>query len=123
MADDPLKAELTAQLARSRQLFSRDLARLREDFDVPGHIKRNFVNHSTVWIGGAAALGWILSKLPSRSRIGRDDKKSDLKEPKVPDMKRPSLLPGVLTLLFSAARPAVTAYARKKIADLASSRQ
>ncbi len=120
MADPALKAELSAQLARSRQLFSRNLGRLREDLDVPAHIKRNFTNHSTVWISGAAVLGWILSRLPARRKDVRVGEKS---EANPAGKKRTALLPGVAKLIFSAARPALTAFATKKITDFASSRR
>ncbi|MEI8341032.1 MAG: hypothetical protein WCH43_05775 [Verrucomicrobiota bacterium] len=120
MADAALKAELTAQLARSRRLFSRNLSRLREDLDVPAHVKRNFTNHSTAWIGGAALLGWVLSRLPGRTKElpHADDAAS-----KPAHKKRAALIPGVARLLFMAARPALTAFATKKIADIASNRR
>ena len=120
MADDALKAELTAQLACSRRLLSRNLGKLREDMDVPAHLKRNFTNHSTAWIGGAALFGWVLSRLPGRGKKGSSGEKEGGKPV---EKKRASLLPGVLKLLFSAARPALTALATKKIADIASSRR
>jgi len=120
MADDALKAELSAQLAQSRRLFSRNLDRLREDLNVPAHIKRNFTNHSTTWIGSAALLGWILSRLPGRKKEVEAQEKERLKSV---GKKKTSLLPGVARLLFTAARPALTAFATKKISDLASSRR
>ena len=120
MAEDALKAELSAQLAQSRRLFSRNLGRLREDLDVPAHVKRNFTNHSSAWIGGAALLGWILSRFPSRGKTAGAGKKGG---PEPVDKKRHSLLPGVAKLLFSAARPALAAFATKKIADLAANRR
>src|SRR5689334_8203259 len=120
MADAALKSELTARLARSRQLFSRNLGRLREDLDVPAHIKRNFTNHSTAWIGGAALTGWILSRLPSRKKVVAVDSGGELKST---HKKRASLLPGVAKLLFSAARPALAAFATKKIAEITSNRR
>jgi len=120
MADAALKAELTDQLARSRQLFSRNLGRLREDLDIPAHIKRNFTNHSSAWIGGAAITGWILSRLPSRKKTIPADQSGELRDAR---KKGTSLLPGVAKLLFSAARPALAAFATKKIADIASKRR
>ena len=116
MADDALKAELASRLARSRRLFARNLSALREDLDVPAHLKRNFTNHSTAWIGGAAVAGWILSRFRGRSGGARH------METKNAEKKRPSLLPGVAKLLFAAARPALAAMAAKKISSFTSDR-
>lgn len=119
MADDPNKAELTAQLALARRQFSQSLGKIREDLDVPRHLKQNFSKNRTAWLGSATALGWILSRLPAKR--GR----SETKEPdgkKTGEIKKSRLLPSVAKILFSAARPALTAYATRKIASFASRR-
>ena len=120
MVVDPLKTELTAQLARSRSHFSRHLGQLKEDLDVPAHVKRSFMNHQTSWIGAAALLGWVIS------RLGKSEAPSHPQEntaPKLPPKKTSSLLPGLAKILFQAARPALTALAADKIVGFTSKRR
>jgi len=119
MVDDPLKIELTTQLARSRSLLSMNLGQLKADLDVSAHVKRNFMNHRTSWIGGAALLGWAISRL--RKSHGSDLPHEKL-GPKILSKQKAPLLPGVAKILLQAARPALTAFVSHKIAGIASNR-
>jgi hypothetical protein len=119
MADDARKTELTAELARSRELFSHNLRKLGDDLNVPRHVKNSFNHNKTAWIGGAAVFGWILSRLPGRGKkVEQDEKKGGT----IKEAERAGLLFGVAKLLFAAARPAVTALAARKITDFAAQR-
>ena len=117
MADNALKAELTARLNRSRSLITRQLINLKEDLDIAANVKQSFIKHKIPWIGGATLLGWGLSRLNRSSRVV-------LKEKCIPQksspQKKSSLTQGVAKLLFQAARPALTAFATQKIAGIVS---
>ena len=120
MADEARKAELAAEIALSRRQFSKSLGKIREDLNVSHHIKQNFRKNKAAWLGGATALGWVLSRLPARRR------KIETRETggkKIREIEKTGLLLGVAKLLFSAARPALTALAKKKIASLAARRE
>lgn len=116
MANDIRKAELTGQLAVARTRLSAALHELQRDLDVRAHVTSSFRHHKTAWLGGAAVAGWILSRLPARKKkvyVDRKDKQ------KITSQKEAGLLLVVGKLIFSALRPAITAFATKKIADLA----
>lgn len=117
MANDALKAELSARLSRSRTQIARQLDNLKDDMDVPSHIKQSFTAHRIPWIGAATLLGWGLSRLRKNSQV--ITKETIVEEP----LKNLALLPGVAKLLFQAARPALTAFATQKIAEIAANRR
>lgn len=116
MADDARKAQLIAEMARLRELFSRNLGKIRDDLNVPRKVKHSFNNHKTAWIGGAAVFGWVLSRLPGRKKRTQPEEKSGHK---LKEAANAGLLFGVAKLLFTAARPAMTALATRKLADFA----
>ena len=70
MANLPDRKELIAELAASRAALSGYSTALRHDFDFGAKLKRNFRVHPAAWIGGAALLGLLLSKLlPARRKV------------------------------------------------------
>jgi len=68
MAKPPDRKELIAELAASRAAFTGYTTALRHDFDLGSKLKRSFRGHPAAWIGGAALLGLLLSKLPPTCR-------------------------------------------------------
>jgi hypothetical protein len=41
---------------------------VRRTFDIPARAKESFSEHRPAWLGGAALVGLLLSKLPARSK-------------------------------------------------------
>lgn len=117
MAGNTRKTELTARLDTLRARFSQDLREVRRDLDVPAQLKRSYARHRTAWLGGAAITGWVLARLPARKKKVKIyvDRKDDRK---LKETARAGVLFGIAKLLFSTVRPAVTAFAAKKITDL-----
>src|SRR6266446_2631889 len=65
---DTDKDALVAELATARARLSETGAALRAALDVPTRAKESFRRHRPTWLGGAALLGLVLSKLPTRRK-------------------------------------------------------
>lgn len=114
MTSDDLRREIDA----SRRAMQQDYAALRAELDFATKTKRAVVANPLPWLGGAAFLGYILSgrkkAKPPKRRRG---------EPEIDAPARRLSLFGVLVatarLLFPLARPALTAFAVRKLSGLA----
>ena len=62
------KHAIVAELAAARARLSATGDALRRSLDVPARAKESFKRHKPVWLGGAAIVGFVLSKLPSRKK-------------------------------------------------------
>jgi microcystin-dependent protein len=110
------KAELIADLDRARAKISRNFEAFRHDIDVPSHVKSSVREHKAWWITGAASIGLLLAKLPARKKKIYVDKRTNAKVKKA---EKAGLALGLAKLAFGAAKPAITAFATKKIAEIA----
>ncbi len=55
-------------MASSRMAFARNLRAVRHDLDVPTHLTHAFRRHKTLYLTGAAGVGWVLARLPVRKK-------------------------------------------------------
>ena len=62
------KLAIVAELAAARARLSATGDALRHSLDVPARAKESFKQHRPAWLGGAAIIGFVLSKLPSRKK-------------------------------------------------------
>ncbi len=62
------KQAIVAELATARARLTAAGEALRQSLDVPARAKENFKRHKPAWLGSAAIVGFVLSKLPSRKR-------------------------------------------------------
>jgi hypothetical protein len=62
------KQAIVAELAAARARLSSTGEALRRSLDVPARAKESFKHHRPAWLGGAAFVGLVLSKLPSRKK-------------------------------------------------------
>lgn len=65
---DNEKQAILNELAAARSQLASTGAELRRALDVGGRAKDSFKRHRSVWLGGAALAGLVLSKIPARSR-------------------------------------------------------
>ena len=114
MADNT-KTRLIGELDRARGGLSRDWSRLREAADVPAHLRQTFVHHKAAWLGGAALVGWVISRLPARKK--KVKVLVDAKGHTVKRIAEGGLLLGLGKIAFSAIRPAVTAVVTRKLRE------
>ena len=62
------KHALVAELAAARTRLSVTGEALRRSLDVTARARESFKRHKPAWLGGAAVIGFVLSKLPSRKK-------------------------------------------------------
>ncbi len=115
MAEDQRKAELTADLARSRQRLSANFGALRHDLNFPGRVKAAVLKHPAAWVGGAALFGLLLAKLPARRK--KVVVTADGKPAKLARAGQTGLILGALKIAFDLARPTLAKWATRRVAD------
>jgi hypothetical protein len=118
------KSELLAEVARSRAAILRDSSAVRAELDVAAKIQASVRFRPFAWLGGAAALGYILAGPKTRTKTvtkivrGKGTEPAPKKEKKSPR--------GFIEILFSLIklslpllRPVLSAYAAKRFGDFA----
>ena len=119
------KEQILAEVARSRSSIARDYSAVRQELDFPSKVNQLFRRKPMAWLGGAAALGWLLSGPKTKTRVVTRFLKSDGKLARRVE-KEPASRMGLLGFLIAVIRfslpllkPVLTAYAGKRFADLA----
>lgn len=117
------KAELLANVARSRAAILRDTVAVRAELDVAAKIQNSVRSRPLAWLGGAAAIGYFFAGPKTRTKTvtkfvgGKPGKPARAKE------KKPRGFFAVLLSLFKLAlplvRPALSAYAAKRFGEFA----
>ena len=117
-ADD--KTQLIADLARARAQISGQVVALRHDLDFPTRAKAAFKRGPLPWLGGAAVVGLILSRLPGRKKtVVVPSRKGSQAEAAVETAGKYGLLLGALKVAFNLARPALTAWVARQVSEYA----
>ena len=117
------KAELLADVARSRTAILRDTAAVRAELDIAAKIQNSVRSRPFAWLGGAAAIGYFFAGPKTRTKTVTKYVRGKSGElARKPD-KKPRGLFHILLSLFRLAlpliRPALTAYAAKRFGDFA----
>lgn len=111
--------DIRLEIASSRRAIQADCAALRQELDFATKTKRAIIKHPLQWLGGAAFIGYILSgRKKSRESRRKNRGGSEFAAP----AKRLTLLGVILAaarVLFPLARPALTAFAVRKISSFA----
>jgi len=107
--------------------MSLSASKLREDMNLPQHLRSTYVNHKGAWIGGAAALGWVISRLPGRrkkqkAQIANHSHQNGSSQTQARKYALGGILLTLLRVVFDALKPTLTAVASRKIKDMASDR-
>jgi len=121
MNPNPSKEELLAEIVRSRMAIQRDTFALREELDVRKKVAAVVRKSPFAWVGGAATLGFLFSQFRRPPKAERPTRKD--KTPVAAAVAKPfgffAFLLGVFKLLLPALRPVLSAYAAKRLAELA----
>jgi len=124
MAQDHDKAALIAELARARALVTENAVALRSNLDFSTRAQKAFKRGPLPWLGGAALAGLILARFsPGRSTKSKPMTIRQPAEPMLEKAGKAGMLLGILKMVLDFARPAVTAWARKRVTDYIATRQ
>lgn len=115
------KAEIVAALARSRSAIARDTFAVREEFNLALKFRRSVKSRPFAWLGGAAAVGYLLAGPKTRTKtvtkVVREKGAAKV------ETKKPrgfwDLLFSLIKLCVPLVRPALSAYAARRIGDFA----
>lgn len=117
------KAELLADIARSRAAIRRDTSAVRAELDLAAKIQNSVRSRPFAWLGGAAAIGYFFAGPKTRTKtvtkIARGKSGDSVPEAKKNPRGFPGLLFSLLKLSLPLVRPALTAYAAKRFGDYA----
>ena len=116
MSRDLRKEELRAELAAARTKFDGNWSALKSDANVPRRVRESVRERTGVWVGGATVVGFLLSAMRRRKKEVLVDVKS---HKKLKTRKKAGILMALVKVVIGVLRPAATAYATKKLADLA----
>ena len=117
------KSEILAEIARSRAAIVTDSAMVRSELDLTKHIKSSVKMRPFAWLGGAAAIGYILAGPKTRTKTLIKTVK-DTREGKVAvEKKRPrtmwEILFGLFKFVLPIVRPVISAYAARHVGAFA----
>jgi hypothetical protein len=110
------KAQLATQLARARADFGYSMAKVRDEVDVPRRVRRSVANHAFLWVGGAAIAGFIIARLPRRTKkvyVNEEGKKVSPEK-----VAKTGLLFAAARIVFGLAQPILLKVAREQLEPL-----
>jgi hypothetical protein len=118
MAQDHDKAELIAELERSRAAAVANVQLLRRDLDFATRAKQAFKKSPLPWLGGAAVLGLIVARIPRKTKkvVTVFPKKE---EAVVEKAGKAGLVLAALKIAFDVARPAILKWVTQRVSDYA----
>lgn len=111
--------ELRQEIAASRAAIRQDFSALRDELDFAAKAKRSVARNPVPWLGGAAFLGFLLS---GRKRAKSRSRKGDAIQEPAKKLTVLGVLLAAARFLLPLARPALTDFATRKLADFAASR-
>ena len=114
-------SELKEQIARSRAQVERDLRGLRYELDFPRKIRRSFQTQTLLWIGGAVAIGAVLTLLSRGKKKIYVDAKSGAKSSS--KLLTVGFALGALRFASNLLKPMIVSFVEKKISGYPSSQR
>jgi hypothetical protein len=113
------KDQILGELRRSRDAIARDASAVVDEINLASKLKKSVRARPLAWLGGAAALGWILAG-PKTRVVTKSAKGKSLSHPV---KSRPAGFWGILLALFKIvlplARPVLSAYAARRLGEMA----
>lgn len=116
------KEKILEELRRSRAAIARDANAVVEEVNLVSKFKKSVRNRPLAWLGGAAALGWILAG-PKTRVVTKTIKSQSIEPAKKSRLSGAAGLWSILLALFKIAyplaRPALSAYAARRVGEFA----
>ena len=117
------KKEILEELRRSRIAIARDTTSIAEGLNLTSKIRRSVTARPLAWLGSAAAIGYILAGPKTRKAppATRSKKGTSPEKPPAPRGGWQILFHLFLNLgriLLPILRPAISAYAAQRLAEL-----
>jgi hypothetical protein len=106
--------KLSEEIARSRDVVSRDLRGLRYELDFPRKVRQSFRRETILWITAAVAVGIILATIPARTKKIYVDAKGGGKK-KQNRLLEAGFVLGALKIAASLARPVIVDLVRTRL--------
>ncbi|GAB4180917.1 MAG: hypothetical protein Fur0032_21960 [Terrimicrobiaceae bacterium] len=115
------KQELIAELAKSRTAIARDFRATQAALDVRARLAHSFNNRPFAWLGGAAAVGWLFAgRRRAKAQSVKKAKSSPARgRPAPAPLGWAGLVLTLLRLAMPVIKPAFSAYAARRFADMA----
>lgn len=116
------KSEILAELARSRAAIRRDAGAVRSQFDVAARVRQSVLARPVAWLGGAAAIGYMLAGPKTRTKtVVKFSGKKPGRAEKAKSGPRGfwGILLAVVRLAVPLVRPALSAYAARRLGSFA----
>ena len=117
------KSEILAEIARSRAAIARDSAMVRMELDITKHLKNSVKTRPFAWLGGAAAIGYILAGPKTRTKTVIKTVKPSNLGAAVVETKPARTYWDILIALFKMAipllKPLISVYAARRVGAFA----
>lgn len=117
------KAELLADVARSRAAIKRDTVAVRAELDLATKLQNSVRSRPFAWLGGAAAIGYFFAGPKTRTKTVTKYIKGKSGEAVREKKSKPrgflAVLLSLIRLALPLVRPALSAYAAKRFGDFA----
>jgi hypothetical protein len=107
-------AELRLEVARSREQLTRDVARVRDELDLPRKIRRSFQRQPAGWIVSLVAVGLVATALLTRKKKVYVDSSKSAPEAKSRLLQAGFIL-GVLRIAATLVKPHLEAFVSRKM--------
>jgi hypothetical protein len=107
-------AELRLEVARSREQLTRDVARVRDELDLPRKIRRSFQRQPAGWIVSLVAVGLVATALLTRKKKVYVDSSKSVPEAKSRLLQAGFIL-GVLRIAATLVKPHLEAFVSRKM--------
>ena len=116
------KDAILEELRLSRMAIARDTHSLAEEFNISAKLQRSVKSHPLAWLSGAAAIGYIFAGPKTKTVTKLVAPKNESHSKDAPQKASSHLLKnafGLFKILLPLIRPAVSAYASRRLGEYA----
>ena len=113
------KEKLLADLRLGREAIRRDASSIASELDIAAKVRRSVLSRPFAWLGGALAAGYILAGPKTRTVTKRIETPGAKPKAKAATGLLGTLF-ALLKILIPVARPILSAYAARRMAEIAS---